>query len=372
MYTDIPQREEIERLAAASNPHSVTLVLRSSPVTSEVERLRIEFGNLSAEAVAALRERGETKADGEAAEAVEALLRELHEDQEFWRFQSHSLVVFVTPEQIVSYRLPNELDSEWFAGNHFRIVPLLRTITFPHEASVLALSQNATRLISIGPDHPGTEIPVPDLPTDILDTFNVSDPGTQSHQRRLHGPEGQSERIRAYARSVERAIAPIVRATRRPLILAATQPLLGEFRGLSTMPKLLSEAIEGNPDDRSAAELDTAAREILDRHYEETLAGWSAQFANRQANGRAVTDLTDVARSAVAGAVQTLYVDLAARPEGTLDAEFGTIDAAPTVGESLIDRVAAAVLAHGGRVRVIRSGQVPGGGTQGAEVRFSV
>ncbi|MEB4616303.1 baeRF11 domain-containing protein [Leucobacter sp. M11] len=372
MYTDIPQREEIERLAAAENEHSVTLVLRSSPVTSEAERLRIEFNNLASEAVSALRARTEGKANGEAADAVEALLRELHEDQEFWRFQSHSLVVFVTPEQIVSYRLPNALDSEWFAGKHFRIVPLLRTITFPHEASVLALSQKATRLIAIGPDHPGTEIPVPDLPTDILDTFNVSDPGTQSHQRRLHGPEGQSERLRAYARSIDRAVAPVVRATRRPLIIAATQPLLGEFRAQSTMPKLLSEAIEGNPDERSAAELDAAARDILDRHYEETLAEWTEQFQNRQASGRAVTDLSDVARAAVAGAIQTLYLDLAAHPEGTLDREFGTINTEPEPCESLIDRIVAQVLAHGGRVRVLRAGQVPGGGLQGAEVRFSV
>lgn len=369
MHTDIPQRSEIDQLAATAHPNLVTIVLRTSPVTTEAEANRITFSTQISAAIAALRERGGAAAE---VDQTENGLRDLHEDTHFWRTLSHSLVVFASPDRTISYRLPNELETEWFAGDHFRIVPILRAVTFPHEATVLALSQNAVRLIDIGPDHRGREIPVPELPTDLLDAFNVVDPGIDSPRRRLHGPEGHDSRLLAYARAVDHAIAPILRGTQRPLILAATQPLDGLFRSVSSAAHLLDHSVEGNPDARSAADLDTAARGILDAYYAAELAELTERFENRRASGRAVTDLTDVARAAIAGAVSTLYVNVACHPEGTLNAETGAVSAASTPGQSLIDQIAAQTLSHGGRVLALRAGEVPGGGEIGAEVRFSI
>ncbi|TDP90871.1 hypothetical protein EDF62_2526 [Leucobacter luti] len=369
MHTDIPQRPEVEHLAAVSSPHLVTIVLRTTPVTTEAEAARITFGTLTTQAIARLTELGGSPTE---IERTAAGLRALHDDAHLWRYLSHSLVVFASPERTISYRLPNELESEWFAGSHFRIVPILRTLTYPHEARVLALSQNAVRLIAIEPDHPGVEVPVPELPSDLLDTFNVEDPGIESHQRRLHSPEGQTPRLLAYTRAVDRAIAPVLRATRVPLILAATQPLAGMFRSITSATELLDATIDGNPDERTAAELDEAARTILDAHYAAELAADAERFETRRANGKAVTDLTDVARAAVAGAVATLYVDIDAHPVGALDTLTGTVSAESDPGRSLVDQIAAQVLAHGGRVLPLRRGEVPGGGELGAEVRFSV
>lgn len=369
MHTDIPQRPEVERLAAVSEPHLITIVLRTSPVTQESEANRITFSTLIAQATARLTELG---GDAAQIERTAAGLRALHDDAHLWRYLSHSLVVFASPSRTISYRLPNELETEWFAGNHFRIVPLLRTLTHSHEAHVLALSQNAVRLIAIGPNHSGAEIPVPDLPTDLLDTFNVEDPGVESHQRRIHGPEGQTPRLLAYTRDVDRAIAPIVRSSRAPLILATTQPLDGMFRSITSAAHLLDATIEGNPDERTPAELDEAARKILDAHYAAELEASAERFETRWANGKAVTDLTDVARAAVAGAIATLYVDIDCHPAGSLDPSTGAVSAEQDPARSLIDQIAAQVLAHGGRVLPLRRGEVPGGGELGAEVRFSV
>lgn len=369
VHTDIPQHSEIQQLAAVSRPNLVTIVLRTTPVTTEAEANRITFGTLISQAIARLTEIG-----GDPAEIAltEAGLRNLHDDSHLWRYLSNSLVVFAGPERTISYRLPNELETEWFAGEQFRVVPILRTLTFPHEATVLALSQNAVRLIAIGPDHRGTELPVAELPTDLLDAFNVEDPGVDSHRRRLHGPEGQTARLLAYARAVDRAVIPALRGNPHPLILATTQPLDGAFRSVTSAANLLPTSIEGNPDDRSAADLDEAARCILDAHYAAELSALADRFETRRASGRAVTDLTDVARSAIAGAVATLYVALDAHPSGTLDLESGAVASADTPGRSIVDDIAAQVLAHGGRVLVLRRDDMPGGGELGAEVRFTV
>ncbi|MFF8818926.1 hypothetical protein ACF07D_13105 [Leucobacter sp. NPDC015123] len=369
MHTDIPLRSEIEQLAAVERPNLITIVLRTSPVTTDAEANRISFGNLVSEAVAE-----HTAHGGDAAEiaATEAGLRALLEDTQLWRYLSHSLVVFASPERTVAYRLPNELESEWFSGNHFRVVPLLRTITFAHDATVLALSQKDVRLIVIGPDHRGSELPVPELPSDLLDTFNVEDPGVDSHRRRLHGPEGHDARLLGYARAVDRAIAPVLRSTRGPLILAAAQPLDSVFRSVTRNAKLLDAGISGNPDNLSSTEIDTAAREILDAYYADELAERQEKFGNLQSAGRAVIDLTDISRAAVAGAISTLYVDMDAHPEGTLDDQVGGLVADSTPGYSLVDQLASKVLASGGRVLALRGSEVPGGAQLAAEVRFSV
>lgn len=369
MHTDIPKRAAIEQLAAVSDPHLITIVLRTSPITNEAEGSRITFGTLVNEAVAELTKQGGDKHE---IAKTEDGLRALQDDMQYWLYLSHSLVVFASPDRTTAYRLPNQLDTEWFAGQHFRIVPLLRTLTFPHTATVLALSQNSVRLVSIGSDHSGAELPVDELPDDLLDTLNVEDPAVDAPRRRLHSPEGHDARLVKYARAVDRAITPVLRNTRGPLILAAAQPLQSVFRSVTTNPKLLDKVIAGNPDKATSQQLDEAARALLDEHYAEELAERTEQFSNLRSAGRAITDLTDIGRATIAGAVSTLYVDIDAHPAGVLDPESGGVVAESAPGRSLVDEISAQVLSHGGRVLVLRGAEVPGGEQLGAEVRFSI
>ena len=73
------------------------------------------------------------------------------------------------------------------------------------------------------------------------------------------------------------------------------------------------------------AELAQAARPILDALYAAELDSLRARFEEWQSKGRAATDLTDVARAATFGAVDTLFVDIDDLVEGTLDPDSGAI-----------------------------------------------
>lgn len=368
MYTDIPQHDEMQQLAAARHPLSVTLVLRTSPVSQAAEQHRAAFAAQIHEAAEQLQAQG---ADKHAIGQLRAGLEAIHEDSHFWRFLADSLVVFATPDRVRSYRLPNELSSEVFVGDRFRIVPLLRTSSFPQTAYVLALSQNRVRLIDVSPDHAAAPVELPELPEGIADALGVADPATDAPRQRLHGPEGHTARLTQYARAVDRAIAPVVRSNDRPLILAAAQPMQGVFAAICTSPQLLPSHIEGNPDERSEAELDAAARVILDERYRAEVAGLGERFENLRSAGRAITDLSDLGRAAVAGAIEQLIVGIDAHPAGSLDETSGQLGAAAP-GRSLVDELAGATLAAGGRVLVLREGDVPGGGEIAATVRFSV
>jgi hypothetical protein len=83
--------------------------------------------------------------------AVEENLGELGDDYEFWRFQATSLAVLATPDSVMTYRLPSRLQSAVEVSDRFHLRPMIRAVSFPGVAFVLAFSQNAARLIEVTP-----------------------------------------------------------------------------------------------------------------------------------------------------------------------------------------------------------------------------
>src|SRR6516162_1208465 len=161
--TDIPTRAQLERLLASRGPWSVSIYLPTDP-SSRGEAERIELKNLAGEASRQLQQAGASKAD---VAAIDEELADLVDDDEFWRYQARSLALFVTPTTSTTFRLANNLTAVVEVSDRFHLKPLLRAITFPHSAFVLALSQNGVRLLEIAPDLEPAEIQVPDLPKDV-------------------------------------------------------------------------------------------------------------------------------------------------------------------------------------------------------------
>ncbi|HOW50292.1 MAG TPA: hypothetical protein PLB26_21835, partial [Rubrivivax sp.] len=93
LYVDIPSRYDIERLGAARADACVSIYLPTTPLTQAAQADRIALKNLAADAVGRLRAMGVDKAR---AAAVEESLADLVDDDEFWRFQAHSLAVLAT------------------------------------------------------------------------------------------------------------------------------------------------------------------------------------------------------------------------------------------------------------------------------------
>ena len=170
--TDVPSRAQVERLLAAREPSSVSIYLPTDPA-SRGHAERLELKNLAAEASRQLHESGARKAD---AAAIEEELADLVDDVEFWRRQARSPAVFVTPTGSTTFRLSNNRTSAVEVSDRFHLKPLLRAVTFPHTAFVLALSQSAVGKSSIRDRAPSG---------------------------RIQGSEGQKTRMRQYARQVD-------------------------------------------------------------------------------------------------------------------------------------------------------------------------
>lgn len=370
LHTDIPSRRQIERLLQVRGDNLVSIYLPTSPITPEADAARIEFKNLAAEAVVELRESGATDR-----EAIEQALDDLHDDDDFWAEQAHSLAVFADSRALHSFRLPNRLTEAVQVADRFYVKPLLRTVTFPQTAFVLALAEGSVRLLEVTPDLPTFEVRVPGLPADAADAVGKASTTDRSHSGRLVGSEGRKTLFRRYARAVDRALRGVLGGQDVPLILAATEPMEGIFRSVSSYPHLADRSLPGSPEASTDAELGEAAREVLDDLYAGQLRDLADRFEQRSAVGRTAVEINDLGRAATFGAVDSLFVDIDAKLAGTIDEEIGVValDDVERAGDyGVLDELCRRVILHGGTVLAVRAADIPGGGPAAAILRYSV
>jgi Bacterial archaeo-eukaryotic release factor family 8 len=371
LHTDIPTRAQIDRLFTSRNPASVSVYVPTDPVSAGVAE-RIQLGNLAAEAMNQLDGVGTSSNDK--AEIAEAF-GELSEDEEFWRYQARSLAAFVTPESVVTFRLPHRLVSLVEVSDRFHLKPLLRAVTFPQTAFVLALAQNSVALIEVAADLEPEVVDVSGLPISVADAVGKSSIKDRAPSGRIQGSEVQKVRMRQYSRQIDGALRLLLSGLEVPLILAAAEPMASIYRSVNTYPYLAPVTIPGNPEATPNADLVKNARSVLDELYADELQALRQLYEQRWPEGRTAQDITDVARAATFGGVQTVFVDIDEVVPGTIDETTGIValrhhDGADHYG--VVDEIARRVWLSGGRVLAVRREDIPGEGSVAAILRYPV
>ncbi|MCU0946196.1 MAG: hypothetical protein MUF65_12615 [Rubritepida sp.] len=368
LHLDLPTPAEIEAIAAHRGAPAVTLYLPTTPVTPDAQADRIALGNLLREAVAALDAAATPK---RAIWPIEAAVTDLIEDDAFWAVQANSLAIFATPDGARHFRLPSHLQPRVTVADRFLIKPLLRAVTFPQQAWVLAMGMGAVRLLEVAADLPVREVRVAELPRGLADAA-----GRGSHLARDRGmasgeATSESALLRRYARAVDQALRPLLAGHGQPLVLAATEPVAAAFRAVCGYPGLAPELLGGSPDDTPDHALAERARAVLDARHAAELATLRRLFEARRGEGRATSDLAQAARAATFGAIATLIVDMDAEVPG----ELADADGALTLGGgagSVTDEITRRALATGARALAARRGDIPGGGELAAILRYAI
>jgi len=370
LYVDIPTSEDIAALARHRGDACVSIYLPTTPVTRQTRGDRIELKNLGKQAVQQIRS---AHGDERAAALIREQLEDLVDDDEFWRFQAHSLAVFATPENVRTFRLPNSLERALEVSDRFHVKPLLRSVSFPNACYVVALAQRSVRLIEVSADLPAAQIKVEGLPEDAGRAVRGVGEITHWPSGRIQGREGQKVLLRQFARRVDQALRPVLGGSGLPLVLAAAEPLASLYRSVNTYPQLADVTIEGSPEGLSEADLAQRVRPILDTIYQREIAAWRRLFRERENNGRATTDIAQAARAATFGAVETILVDIDQLIPGRID-DQGAVSFARQPGEGnygLVDEIATRVLAAGGRVIGVRKADIPHEQSLAAVLRYA-
>ena len=371
LHTDIPTRGQVSRLLASRNPASVSIYLRTDRTSADAAE-RIELGNLATEAIAQLTDAGIAKRE---VAVIEEELDDLIEDESFWRYQARSLAIFATPEVLSTFRLPNRLLNLVEVSDRFHLKPLLRTVTFPQVALVLALAAGSVRLIEVSADDDPAEVRLSDMPKDAASAAGRSTLADRSPVRRIQGSEGRNLRLRQYARQIDQALRPFLGGVGLPLILAATERLDSIFRSVNSYPELVATTITGNPEQTPDADLAARAREILDELYAQELREIRELFGVRLAEDRALLDIGDVARAATYGAIDTVLVDIDEVVPGTVDEVTGAVTLADAPGADsygVVDEIARRAWLAGGRVLAVRRDDIPAEGSVAAILRYPI
>lgn len=373
LYVDLPTSREIGDLDLVRSDACVSIYLATTPLTQKIGKSRTTLRQLVKDAIDQLEVAG---IDKRRIWPLQEQFDTLLEDDDFWEHQANSLAILATPEKMITYQLANELLDMVEVSDRFHLKPLLRANTFPNAAHVLAVSENAVRLVLVTGDLPATEIRVPNMPKDAASAVGKASINDSGAGRRIQGKEGQKIRLGQYIRKIDAALRPVLKGSEIPVILASTLPVASLVRSILRV-ELLDDAIETSPDHMTEAELANAARPVLDAWYAMRIAEFRADYESNLGQNRATTDISDAARTATFGGIEKLLVDMDAVTPGTVDEVSGAVtfatdsDAgAGTYG--VVDEIAGRALRTGARVLAVRKQDIPGEATLAAILRYAL
>jgi hypothetical protein len=379
VHIDIPTLEEFKVLAQIKGEVCISVYLPVSPLVENIRANRIAFRDLAREALAQLRETGVDKRKivhfEERFDHLAGLERDVQDEDKirklqrakpdsfdtFWHFQAHGLAVLSTPGLIRMFRLPNSPKALAEVADRLHLTPLIRAMTSPHDIFVLALAEESVRLIHAFVNFPPMRLQIPDLPENAEQATRLPSFHLRAPRGRLQNLEGEKVLLHKYVRKVEHAMHNVFTGLNTPLVVAAEEPLASMYRSLNSYPGLADEMIEGNPDQKTDAELEDAAIPILDRLYSREIKAAIALYDQLKPR-RATTDVSYAAHAATAGAVEQLLVDLDAVVPGLVSDVDGSVtysasDDAKTY--SVVDEVARRALSTGARVLGARREELP-------------
>ncbi|WP_439409057.1 hypothetical protein ACNJX9_12520 [Bradyrhizobium sp. DASA03076] len=378
LHIDIPTIAEFRDLAQLRAEFCISMYMPMSRLGANAEANRTLFKDLAKEALVQLRQAGVNTRVIEAFESrFEQLAGGEHDpDQDkvrqrqrakpdeslsFWHYQGNGLAVLAVPEMLHTFRMAETPRQLVEVADRLQLAPLLRAMTSRHDAFVLALAEESVRLVQVFANSPPLRVWVPGLPKNAEEASHRPSFHVRAPRGRLQNLEGEKVLLHQYVEKVDHAVQNVLRGHTTPLILVAVEPLASMFRAVCDYPEFVEQAMQGNPDRLTDAELEDRAIPILDQLYAREVTNLIARYEELKPR-RATTDLSYAAHAATAGAVDQLLVDLDAVVPGLVSDVDGSVTyAASDDAEvyNVVDEVARRALCTGARVLAASREQLP-------------
>jgi hypothetical protein len=355
---------------------------------AEIQQDPIRLKNLLKEAEEALVTMG--LRSPEAGELLEPA-QELQADYEFWQHQSDGLAILISSGLFRAYRLPIEFEELVVVTDRFHVKPLLPLLSGDGRFYVLALSQNEVRLLQ-GTRYSVVEVDLEDVPKSLTEALRYDDPEKQlQFHTQTQTPGGRGDRgaifhghgvvsdedkkdILRFFQKVDRGLQDVLKDEQWPLVLAGVGYLLPIYAEASTYLHLLSQGIEGNPEELSPEDLHLEAWTIVLPHFQKAQQEAIARYQQLANTERASKDIRAIVPAAHYGRVDTLFVALGLQYWGAFDPQTNMIDIhgeEEPGDDDLLDLAAVQTLLHGGEVYALEPAKVPDGVPLAAVFRYS-
>jgi hypothetical protein len=384
---DTLTRSELRELLQPRRPPCVSIYLPLHRFGPERLQDAVRLGHLLNDAGRLLCERG---ASAEEAEAVLAPAHELAHAPGFWQQPAHTLALFVDPEACHFYRLSLQLPERLAVGERFLLRPLLPLLANAATFYVLALSRRHVRLLEASRTSV-KRIDLPGVPQSMEEGlgYTVFDNALQMHStgpahlghRRaggLHGHgNGDQEHFKTdltmYFRRLAKDLKPFMPGPSAWIVLATVEENLPLYRRASGDPRVLPDAVIGNPDHVSDLELAERAWPIVEPWLSTEIEREIRRFRDLADTSRTASGVERVIPAAQEGRVEVLFLDREAEGWGRFNETTGelTLHDRPRPGdEDLLETAAFFTLARGGQVYTLEGGRMPTGGALAANLRY--
>ena len=375
---DLLTRHDLKTLLAERQPPCVSIFMPAHRGGAEEDPIR--WRTHLAQAEKELSEEGWPKPE------IRKLLdpaRHLQNASSFWRHQCDGLAAFLAPRFLRLFRVPVAFNDLVVVGHHFAVTPLLPLLAGDGKFFVLALSQNAVRLLQ-GTRDTVSEIDLDGVPQNYADamiTHDRDEPltfharptsgGTWGAIFEGHGVgiDDKKDDLLRYFQQIDKWLGRLLANEKAPLVLAAVGYLHPIYKKANHYPHLLDAGIDGNPDRMSNLELLDQAWPIVKPLFEATQERAMAQYRRLAGTEHVLTDLDSIVAAAHEGTVETLFLPQGRQVWGVFNAMTGSAErhSQRLRGDAnLVDLAVAHTLDHGHDVYVMPASQIPGGGEAAA------
>lgn len=334
---------------------------------------RIRYKNMVSEVEDKLEERGMNPPE------IKAKLKEAKakiEDNDFWLHQSDGLAVYIYGEKTEFHTLPIDFDPYSIIDDRLYLKPVIPVLTDNKPFFLLALDLNNVRFFE------GDRYFIAELETNEFFPKNMAQAlrydvvqeniqhhsgqgadGSAIYHGQGEGKDDENVRITEYLRLINKGVMELLCDTdEAPLIVAADTSLISLYRAVNEYPGLHAEYIPGNPEHDDAVLLHEKAWMILEAELEKDQDKEVEEFEAALARDEASFSMHDIIPAAMAGRVDTLFVDESYDVWGTYDASSHSVEIHPERNKDsvpLIEQAAVATIQHGGKVYVRSRTELP-------------
>jgi hypothetical protein len=362
-------KDELRLLIEKGKAPCLSIYMPTHKAGAEVQQNAIRLKNLLKEAEERLVTGGRRAAEVEKLlEPVQALVK----NNPFWRQQSSGLAIFLCPDFFRTYRLPGDFLPSVVLAERFHVKPLLPLFNTEGRFYVLALSQKDIRLLECS-RYSVKETRPEGVPRNIDEVLKYDVFEKQLRNRPgMSGATGQKgssawtdygkENIQRYLQQVEKGLKPYLKEERAPLVFAGVDYIFSMYREVNANPHLLETAINGNPDQMSAEDLQAQAWPVAEPWFRKEQEEARVRYRQSIGTGLASNNLEEIVPAAHHGRVGYLFVEVGQEKWGTFNSQTGkaALHAGVKKGdEDLIDFAAIQTLGGGGKVYAIGRDAMP-------------
>jgi len=379
-------RDDLTELMDKQGDLCITIYMPTYRAGAETQQGRIRLKNLMQDAEKRLISSGMRSPE------AKHLLEPVHElvlDHQFWLQQRDGLAIFLAPDMFYYYSLPLVLDEFLQISKRFHLKPLLPLLSGDGLFYILALSQNAVRVLQCTRASV-MELEIDDIPHSLAEAMKYDDPERQLqfHTNTLEGTntkaaalfhghgvgvDDNKNNILQFFNLIDRGLHDLLHEEKAPLVLAGVEFLFAIYREANTYAYLTSEGIPGNPEELSAEDLQTLAWPLVEHYFHKAEQEALTYYGPFKGTGRTTNDIRKAAPAAYNGQIEILFMAEDTEQWGKFDPHTNTVDLSKEDEinhEDLFDFTAIQTILNGGTVYMVEEGKIPDGESIAALLRY--